>query len=330
MNYLFVDFECANCFGGVGKICEFGYVLTDEKFNVIRTDDIPMSPGSGLDCRFNLKGRKGGRDLVLAEDEDFYYSCPEFPEYYQHIRKLFENKDTQVFGYSVKNDILFLDGTIKRYNKEEFNYVAYDIQAMMKYYSENREKFLGLKSALIQLGLENKLVQFKEHLPRDDAFMSMLVVKEMCKNLEVTLPQLIELSPSCKIDVLPYIKDFVTNKAKKPRDDKDSKCEFKIMKTAQIMWGDFYRENSLLLEKEESIGKIITISAKIKEDINVLEQVIQLIKKRHLVAYDRIVGADMILVANEEDKERLLKHFIHPYNGKFVLYNDFIDNNWKI
>ena len=28
--YLFFDVECANCFNGKGKLCSFGYVLTDE------------------------------------------------------------------------------------------------------------------------------------------------------------------------------------------------------------------------------------------------------------------------------------------------------------
>ena len=36
MNYLFFDVECANSFDGVGKICEFGYVFTDENLNIIK------------------------------------------------------------------------------------------------------------------------------------------------------------------------------------------------------------------------------------------------------------------------------------------------------
>ena len=79
MKYLFFDVECANCFGGVGKICEFGYVLTDDKLNVIKRDDIPMCPGKGRGNRFHLTGRKHERDLVLAYDKDYYFSCPEFP-----------------------------------------------------------------------------------------------------------------------------------------------------------------------------------------------------------------------------------------------------------
>ena len=41
MKYLFFDIECANCFDGKGKICEFGYIQTDENFedNAIVNDN---------------------------------------------------------------------------------------------------------------------------------------------------------------------------------------------------------------------------------------------------------------------------------------------------
>ena len=45
LKYLFFDIECSNCFGKNPKICEFGYVLTDENFKVIQSDSIPISPG---------------------------------------------------------------------------------------------------------------------------------------------------------------------------------------------------------------------------------------------------------------------------------------------
>ena len=45
MKYLFFDLECSNCYGGVGKVCEFGAVITDEHFNILKEISIPMSPG---------------------------------------------------------------------------------------------------------------------------------------------------------------------------------------------------------------------------------------------------------------------------------------------
>ena len=29
MNFVFYDVECANCYNGKGKLCSFGYVITD-------------------------------------------------------------------------------------------------------------------------------------------------------------------------------------------------------------------------------------------------------------------------------------------------------------
>ena len=35
LKYLFFDLEYANSKGGINKICEFGYVITNENFDVI-------------------------------------------------------------------------------------------------------------------------------------------------------------------------------------------------------------------------------------------------------------------------------------------------------
>lgn len=42
MKYLFIDIKCANLYL---RICEFGYVLTDDNFNIIEQKAIPMKPG---------------------------------------------------------------------------------------------------------------------------------------------------------------------------------------------------------------------------------------------------------------------------------------------
>lgn len=53
MKYLFIDIECAD--GGKGTICSFGYVIADENFNVIKSEDVIINPQG----RFNLTGREG-------------------------------------------------------------------------------------------------------------------------------------------------------------------------------------------------------------------------------------------------------------------------------
>lgn len=44
MRLLFFDIECANHYNGKGKICEVGYIITDEKFNILARKDIPINP----------------------------------------------------------------------------------------------------------------------------------------------------------------------------------------------------------------------------------------------------------------------------------------------
>ena len=44
MKYLFFDMEYASSKGGVNKVCEFGYVVTDEKYIIIDRDNLIINP----------------------------------------------------------------------------------------------------------------------------------------------------------------------------------------------------------------------------------------------------------------------------------------------
>ena len=44
MKYLFFDIECSNGH----DICSFGYCLTDEKFKIIKKEDIVINPESKI------------------------------------------------------------------------------------------------------------------------------------------------------------------------------------------------------------------------------------------------------------------------------------------
>ena len=84
MRLLFFDIECANHYNGKGKICEVGYIITDEKFNILARKDIPINPQS----RFNLIGRKKERDLHLAHEANNYQKYKEAKTYYEHYDNL--------------------------------------------------------------------------------------------------------------------------------------------------------------------------------------------------------------------------------------------------
>lgn len=307
MKYLFIDIECSNCFNGVGKICEFGYVTTDVNFNILQKEFIPMSPGKGRENRFHLTGRKKQKDISLAYDENFYYSCPEFPKYYEKIKNIIREKDTLVFGYSVGNDIQYLYSTIKKYKLEKLDFFAYDIQVFMKCL-EKQKRLLGLEDALIEHGLENKLRNLKEHLSSDDAEMSMLLVEKLSKNIGISLGEIVEKYPKCKIDSISYSRDL------------NKKLQKKMVMS---MWKNLCQKNLSLVKKKESTGKIVTISNKIKKDPKALMKTIKTIKKRNLLASNIIASSDFFIVYDQEDKLFLIEHLKTPYHGKYVCYKKF-------
>ena len=56
----------------VGGLCEFGYVYTNEKFEILKKDLILINPKK----KFKLVGRKKHSDLVLAFKEEEYQKAP--------------------------------------------------------------------------------------------------------------------------------------------------------------------------------------------------------------------------------------------------------------
>ena len=80
MKYLFFDIECANCFNGKGKICSFGYCVTDEDFNIIQSEDIVINPKD----KFNL-GTPQKEIIKLAYSKEEFFAAPDFSYFYKKV-----------------------------------------------------------------------------------------------------------------------------------------------------------------------------------------------------------------------------------------------------
>lgn len=287
MKYLFFDIECAN---RLNKICEFGYVLTDENFNILKKDDIPMSPGDKLNKYDQFKNT----EFNWAYDKDYYFECPKFPCYYEFLKTLFEDKNTLIFGWAVNNDIVYLGSEFKRYKLEPFSYQVYDIQKIMEYCSEKKS---GLANAFKKLCPKNEFVKLQPHLSRDDAYMSMRVLQEMLKKLEISVNEIIEICPECAYDANEYLK----------------------FKENQKLWEKFVKNNNVS-NIDEYNGKLCTISKKITENKDVLQEVINYILSNIFIPCDSTKVANIIIVFDENDKQNLIKSFKNHYDGEFILY----------
>ena len=185
MRYLFFDIECCN-----GRnICEFGYVITDDKFNILEKKDFTINPEN----KFDLTGRPDGRDLYLYYPESTYYRSNKFPYFYENIKKLIEYPDQLIVGHAISNDAGFLRIACRRYKLDPINFRFADSQRMFSEFS-NIRKSISLENAGESLSVEKPKYLHKSD---DDSELTMNLVKGMCKQLDCSLEELIELCDSC-------------------------------------------------------------------------------------------------------------------------------------
>ena len=250
MRYLFFDIECCN-----GRdICEFGYVITDEQFNELKTEVITIDPNA----KFNLTGRKDSRDIKLFFSEEKYYNSPSFSHYYKFIKELIEQDDQIIVGHSIGNDAKFLRTACKKHSLPPIDFKFNDSQKMFaEYFNENRR--VSLEEAGEIFDIEKPLYQHRSDL---DSRQTMRFVEKMCESLNVTLEELIDLCPTCSGEMKNFeIKYDVSNYDKWLNIAKTSP-ENVINKRNKILFSDFLRNVKMQGKGIKSIltGKSVCIS----------------------------------------------------------------------
>lgn len=190
MDYIFFDIECANCFGGRGKICSFGYVITDENFNIRQKNDLIINPHS----KFHLHGHNNHPGIVLGYEEDEFLASPDFKFYYPIIKELLSSGDALIFGFSVMSDAGFLKSECNRFHRPMFDFDFIDIQRI---YTDL--KGLDNTPALIKCASEYGVTETQDvHKSDDDSYFTMRVLKGLCGETGLTPLELIENYPLCK------------------------------------------------------------------------------------------------------------------------------------
>lgn len=192
MRYLFFDIECSE-----GKsMCSFGYVLTDEKFNVLEKEDILMNPEAIFHTgAWGKKNREAFPGIEMAYPKEVFLKNPTFPARYEKIKSLIEYKDQTVIGFSHKNDTVFLDTACKRYNLPSIDYDFVDVQTIHKDYNNLVNPF-STEKLVEELNLD--VNEYVPHKSDDDAAVSMLVTKSFCEKEGLSLNELVALYPNCK------------------------------------------------------------------------------------------------------------------------------------
>ena len=172
MKYVFFDIECACVFKSVAKMCSFGYVVTDELFQVLEREDILMNPRG----KFHLTGRRGEEGLVLPYEYEDFKKHPVFPAFFSRIKRLLEDKDSIVLGHATINDVNYLNLETKRYHLPSFRFAFHDTQFFYMNTEGDFSRQYGLGGMAEALGVE-----FTPHRAVDDAYATMRVCEALCK-----------------------------------------------------------------------------------------------------------------------------------------------------
>jgi len=193
MEYLFFDIECANCDGGEGKICSFGYVLTDTSFSVIEKEDIIIDPNAPFHLRGYGKGQKSY--IELAYTEEIFRAAPRFPHFYDRISALLSRPDTLIFGFAPENDAAFLASEFERYELPFVDFEFCDVQRIFKRHikDEGGNQF-SLVRACEYLGIATPETV---HKSVDDAVATMGVLKRICAEEGRGAPELMVFYTPC-------------------------------------------------------------------------------------------------------------------------------------
>ena len=183
MKYLFFDIECAN--PKFNSICTFGYVITDEQFNVIEQKDILMNPETGYD-KYVIK------NILRYPTEELDSKMP-FPCYYDEIKQLMCSPETVVLGFSISNDIRFLNETCIRYRMPSLSYRFYDVQKIYGDYAKVQDQ-ASIETAGEVLHLNKP---FFVHRSDEDARITMEILKAISIEKGMSLSALLEEARSC-------------------------------------------------------------------------------------------------------------------------------------
>ena len=201
MKYLFFDIECANCYNNCAKIFSLGYVITDEKFNILHEkEDVLINPKDRFDWYVAKK--------MMAYPREIFKDMPPFPDFYEGFKAMFEDPDVMVIGYAVTNDVHFLHDDCRRYGLAPYTYKFYDVQQLYARQPINNTAKNLEDSVLSWYGEEPENM----HRSDEDAYNTMRIMKAIAAYHNTDLPGLMEMFPDCGGETHDGIIDYAWKK----------------------------------------------------------------------------------------------------------------------
>lgn len=237
MKYLFFDIECANCYNNCAKIFSLGYVITDEKFNILHEkEDVLINPRDRFDWYVAKK--------MMAYPREIFKDQPPFPDFYDRFKEMFEDPETVVIGYAVTNDVHFLHDDCKRYGLAPLTYKFFDVQQLYARQPVNNTAKNLEDSVLAWCGEEPENL----HRSDEDAYNTMRIIKAIAAFHNTDLPGIIEMFPDCGGEthdgVINYAWKKPEGEAKKKKRHRSGKGKKKT-ETAEVTDAEALAANSM-------------------------------------------------------------------------------------
>ena len=180
MRYLFFDIEYANCFDKTGKICEFGYVIIGENFEVQEKKEIIINPAADFD--------EYALNHLLSYTKEEYEQAETFPTFFDEIKEVITAANQIIIGQNTKGDMKVLEDESLRYNLDVMHARFYDIGAIFKK-MEDLPSILSVEKMLAHLEIS---LDLPLHKALTDAWATVLIIKGLATKHKLTINEILE------------------------------------------------------------------------------------------------------------------------------------------
>lgn len=174
MKILSYDIESVSGSHNDGSMCAFGYCLADENFEISMQEDVVMRP----------RTKRYEPRIKLHYEKSYIKAQPKFPQFYEKIKSLFSDAD-YVIGFSVLNDVEFLNSACVSYGLKKIEYEFLDVQLLYKVVYK-KATMSGLEKIANELGIE-----YLAHRSDEDARVTLLTLKHLCEKEGVSVKELL-------------------------------------------------------------------------------------------------------------------------------------------
>ena len=199
MQFVAFDLESTDgCFSS-GNICEFGYCIANENFEIEKQDNILIRPVGKMNFAYYR--------VKLAYPLKVYYKSPSFEENYAKIGTILKNPDCVVLGHAIHNDIVGINSACKINTLKPYNFCFVDTQILFSIY-KNMSGVISLDKIAEEIGEE-----FNHHRADEDARLSLLTLKYICEKENLTFRKLMAAyEATIGVNENGVITNFVSNK----------------------------------------------------------------------------------------------------------------------